>query len=142
MRALRAFVVVSIAASALLFAGSGTAAAATHCGTERDGSRWCNAPADDLPNVTGWYGYVGTGGGPCNSNPRGTTFDAGLLGICEVPGIITTWRWSDYGWYQAGARDGDRVYVYPYTTGWRWIWKNGIWSAISSKQLTIEWRVS
>lgn len=131
--------VAGVALVALLGAGTGVATAATQCGTS-EGARWCNAPSTDFPQVRGWYGYVGTGGGPCNSNPRGTTFPAGFSGICVMPAPEAVWRWTGSAWTQAKLDVGVRGYVHPFADGWRWIHVDGTWYAIAANRLTLEWR--
>src|SRR5688500_5490764 len=122
MRRINVFLLAATIAAALsLGAGAGTASAATECGLV-SGVRWCNAPSTDYPKTIGWYGYVGLGGGPCNQNPRGTTFPEGIAGICAAPAPEVVWRWTGTTWVQARLNDGTRGYVYPYTADWRWIY--------------------
>lgn len=116
------------------------AAARTTCAVEGDGARWCNAPSTDYPRTTGWYGYVGRGGGPCGPNPHGTVHEPGMSGVCVMPAPEAVWSWGQGGWTRRALQVGTRVYVYPYTAEWRWIWHRNQWYAIPASRLTLEWR--
>jgi len=134
----RAFVLVVMASA--LMVGAQPAQAAFTCG-EVGLQYWCNAPATDYPGVKGYHGYVGRGGGPCNANPKGTTFAPGAAGICAAPAPLSVWKHTAAGWQAARLDDGTRVYVHPWSTQWRWIYTGGSWYAIAASSLTIEWRV-
>ncbi|MCW2928563.1 MAG: hypothetical protein JWM86_2531 [Thermoleophilia bacterium] len=135
---------VTLAAAAP--ASANVAAARTSCATEVTASgasqRWCNVRSTAYPQTKGWYGYVGLGGGPCNSNPRGTNFDVGLVGICSAPAPTQVWRYTAKGWVSAYLQDGTRGYVHPFDASWRWIYVDGQWYAIAAADLTLEWQVS
>jgi hypothetical protein len=135
----RYFILTLLAALALVGTSATTAHAQTSCATE-GGVRWCNTVSTTYPNTTGWYGYVGLGGGPCNSNPRGTTFPDGVMGVCVVPAPEVVWKWTSAGWSRSSLAVGTRAYVHPYTKEWRWIWVDGSWYAIDARRLTLEWR--
>jgi hypothetical protein len=103
-------------------------------------TRWCNVVSTAYPKVTGWYGYVGRGGGPCNSNPRGTEFPVGgSIGICSTPAPLKVWRYTKTGWVATSFPDGTRGYVAPYDTNWRWLYVGSSWYAIEARNLTLEW---
>jgi hypothetical protein len=137
-----ALLVATIGALAALTPAAGAAGApVVNCATE-GGQRWCNSLSVNYPRTIGWYGYVGKGGGPCGTNPRGTTFAEGLVGICVAPAPVEAWRYTSAGWRSTQLSVGTRGYVYPYDHTWRWLYVDGAWHAIRAYDLTLEWRVT
>jgi hypothetical protein len=144
---MRRIAAVLVLATALIMCSSSTASASTTtiaCANDVSAgivSRWCNVVSTSYPDVKGWYGYVGRGGGPCNSNPRGTEFPVGsaTVGICAAPAPIKAWRYTAAGWVGTGLNDGTRGYIHPYNATWRWLYADNAWYAIEARNLTIEW---
>lgn len=115
----RITLVATIAAAALGMA----AALAAPAYADVRGPHVCTTAAD-APNHVGW----------------------GMLGLrgCIAPGMAATtecrsaaaYRWTGASWVNVGVNEcsGSReVYVYPYTTGWSWIWtQHAGWLAIRS----------
>lgn len=54
---------------------------------------------------------------------------------------VTAWYWNGSSWSQRSRYVGDRVYIYPYTSGWSWTWTQRTgWLAMRTSQLTIGYR--
>ena len=61
----------------------------------------------------------------------------GLFAACPVSRYHRAWRWSGSSWQQANIDKGVRVYVYPYSGTWHWIWTQRTgWLAIENAKLT------
>ena len=52
--------------------------------------------------------------------------------------LFTAWRWTSTGWKAAYLNPGMRVYVWPYATGWSWVWtQNTGWLAFQDRYLVV-----
>ncbi len=154
MQATQARMLQLVAAAALLAIALGMPAAAqagsphqVSChhwsgGGSEPAGRYCHAPATIYPNVRGWFGYVGHGGGPCGPTVPGTPplGPDDPMGICVMPEPMPVWNWTGTGWSRTSLEVGTRTYVHPWTEHWRWIWLDGQWSAIRARDLRLVWR--
>lgn len=122
-------VVSALAVSIVLLlptaASAATAAMPAFCGPPQ-----CPAPAPVIThpgaNYIGW-GYT-RGLGIC---PEGA--------LCIWAGEIQVpaWRWSG-AWTKTSVPTGTRVWIYPYATGWHWIWTpNTGWLAMTNSRLLL-----
>jgi hypothetical protein len=54
---------------------------------------------------------------------------------------VTAWYWNGSAWSQRSRYSGQRVYIYPYASGWSWTWSQDQgWLAMRTSQLTIGYR--
>lgn len=54
---------------------------------------------------------------------------------------VTAWRWNGYSWQQSSRYYGERVYIYPYASGWSWTWTQSKgWLAMRTSSLIIGYR--
>lgn len=103
--------------------------------------RYCNTASTQYPGIKGWYGYVGVGGGACGPIIPGDNPPPGMSGICLAPSPEPVWKHVSGGWNQSALAVGTRVYVYPMSKDWRWIYTNGSWYAIKAERLFLVWRI-
>lgn len=84
--------------------------------------------ASDYP---AWKGY-----GQISSEGRSSCIWRGCL-RGTISGPVTAWRWST-GWQASQRRDGERVYVHPYASGWSWTWTaTSGWLAVASDNVVL-----
>ena len=118
----RITVVATITTTALAMAAVLAASAHATVGITARGPYACSTAADS-PKHVGWATLALRG--------------------CITPGMATTtecrsaaaYRWTGASWVNVGVNEcaTRSVYVYPYTTGWSWIWTQHTgWLAIQS----------
>lgn len=65
----------------------------------------------------------------------------GYKGWGSVSGSIDVpaWLWSETGWVATTLRGSESVYLYPYGSGWTWVWSSRLntWAAAQSSYLAI-----
>ncbi len=124
----------------------------------------CAAPASDYRNYQGWLGIV-TDGNPISTQPNpcgwtlfGYDIDDPLPPVmCDnfIDKKIPSWSWNENrGWVSdlstANVENnrsiylGAKVYVYPFTNEWRWIYAKDQsghydWHAIEAKYVALQW---
>jgi hypothetical protein len=98
------------ASSAAVCIQSNMAGAAT-CGPGPAANR---SVADD-PSFKGW-GYVS----PC-------------VAVCRT---VDAWKWTGSSWTYSALYNSEKVYIYPFASGWSWAWSSGQgWRATHSSNL-------
>lgn len=51
---------------------------------------------------------------------------------------VPAWHWSNGAWHRANIGENTRVYIYPFGSGWSWVWaKDTGWLAVQSKYAKI-----
>lgn len=54
---------------------------------------------------------------------------------------VTAWHWSGSAWQQSSRYYGERVYIYPYASGWSWTWTQSKgWLAMRTSSLIVGYR--
>ena len=57
--------------------------------------------------------------------------------VPNPPTSIQAWRWSGAALQSTRVAFGD-VYVYPYATGWSWVWRSSTgWLAVPSRDVIV-----
>ncbi len=60
---------------------------------------------------------------------------------CKRSQGIVAWRWSGSAWSQASLAAGTRVYAYPYSGSWHWVWTQHTgWLATQTANLNTGYR--
>jgi hypothetical protein len=60
---------------------------------------------------------------------------------CSAPARVTAWQWTYSGWQQSSIGGGTRVYAWPYSGQWHWIWTQQTgWLAIETARLETGYR--
>jgi hypothetical protein len=152
-------IAVSIATAALAFLAPSSASAATLC-KKYDGfsifnaehfqaGTLCAAPAAEYPNYRNWTRI--TDGSAISTAPKLCDFSLFPYDIDDIRPMMAcpmyvmapsspAWKWDGTKWVSARASIGSREYVYPFATGWRWVWNsNEGWRAVESKYVAIRW---
>jgi hypothetical protein len=124
-------IIVAVAVATGAFATSAQAIATMPC---NPAATTCHPPvithkeyADQHPNFVGW--------GRLDSE-RCT--ESGISAYCAFPApsnvqcfrapcnvdstMLYAYRWSGGSWHVASFASGTQVYIYPYATGWSWVW--------------------
>lgn len=105
------------------------AAHATHPACERTDSAYygCGVSVGSLATYKGWA----------------HTFRHEYCGGAAPGGMVTietvrAWRWTSIGWRATTLRGGERVYVWPFASGWSWVWTSSTgWLAMQDHLLRI-----
>lgn len=80
--------------------------------------------ASERPTYSGWGTLVHPG---CRPVRWGGTYD-----------YYTAWRWNGTRWQGVTIREGGRWYIWPYGSGWSWVWKAEYgWLAMRSEYALI-----
>jgi hypothetical protein len=140
----------------LQLAGASTASAATTCkqydGFQSDAGllrnvKVCIAPGTDYPNYSGWGRVVSTymtGPSPCGYSllPYDIDEPRPMIACLMMVRPIPAWRWTGTEWVSTpGLHDGQKAYLAPYATGWRWAWTQETgWLAIGSDHAAFRWQ--
>jgi hypothetical protein len=82
------------------------------------------------------------GCGPTTTVPRSVANDPSFKGwgyVRTCPAACRmedAWAWNGSGWRYSAVADGTQVYIYPFASGWSWIWTSGNgWRAMHSSLL-------
>lgn len=122
-----AFVVSATVVVAVLAFG-----AAQTSGTPVNAGVPLSAPLQDP--IPAYASYIGWG-----QVSSGNSYYYGGASLRAVP--VTAWYWSGSAWSQRSRYVGQRVYIYPYASGWSWTWSQDQgWLAMRTSQLTIGYR--
>jgi hypothetical protein len=55
---------------------------------------------------------------------------------------VTAWRWNATSrtWSRTSLLSGTRTYIWPFATGWSWVWtSNTGWLAVSDDYVVVRW---
>lgn len=56
---------------------------------------------------------------------------------CYRPRSIVAWQWTGRSWARSSLAAGTRVYAYPYSGSWHWVWTQRTgWLAVQRSDLT------
>ena len=125
--------VVLVAAFATSIVGAPTASAAfmeDPC-TKTDTAQFpCDVRVDGLVTYKGWA-HVDVGLYCGGMNPGQDYIDS-----LRAP--RPAWRWTGSAWTRASLATSTQVYVWPYATGWSWVWTQRTgWLAMQDEHLVI-----
>ena len=124
-------VITAFIVSAAIVVGVLAFGAAQTSGTPVNAGVPLSAPLQDP--IPAYASYIGWGQVAYAS-------DAGFYYGGNGSGVVA-WRWSGSSWQQSSRYYGQRVYIYPYASGWSWTWTQGSgWLAVRTSQLTIGYR--
>ena len=116
-----------------------------HNGQLLEDQRICAAPASDYPRYAGWGRIVTkftTDKDPCGFNlfPYDIDDPQPMIACIAMVRPVQAWKWTSSGWKSAEAYPGQQVYVYPYATGWRWVWTQETgWLAVQEQHVAYRW---
>lgn len=80
--------------------------------------------ASDHPTYKGWGIVDGIPVGGCRIGQ-----------LCGLP----AWRWANSSWNPSYVCNRERVYIWPYGSGWSWVWSQRAgWLALQSRHLWID----
>lgn len=81
--------------------------------------------ATDRPAFKGW----------AQIDARACPYGAQTADYKTVP----AWHWSNGGWSRMNIGENTRVYVYPFGSGWSWVWTKAMgWMAVQSKYVMVD----
>jgi hypothetical protein len=90
----------------------------------------CNVRLSTLDYYKGW-GHT-SGGIYCG----GAHPSDDLIFVIEAPRVA--WRWTSSGWRNATIPPNTQIYIWPFATGWSWVWRSGYgWYAMRDSDLVI-----
>ena len=113
--------------------------------------RLCVAPSRDYPAYKGWARVVDSPPTSIRSSVCGFSLfpydiDDAIPAVgcpAVVPDPVPAWLWTADGWQRTynGPRPGARVYVWPFGSGWRWVWFQNTWLAVQEDHVALRWLI-
>jgi hypothetical protein len=78
------------------------------------------------------YGLTLTGS---NTVPSATYTNWGYLTSSTGAASVAGWKWTATGWQAASFPTGASAWIYPWGSGWNWVYRSGAWYAFTTSSL-------
>lgn len=52
---------------------------------------------------------------------------------------VDVWKWASTGWVSSTFPTGASVWIYPWGSGWSWVWRSNAWYAVQTEH-TATWK--